>query len=146
MSDDPSAAVCPSDGTVCVVATRPATFDACRQGGYPCPRSYARTERDFDYLACYRTAPISAITHLAPVTDRTVERRGEDGWMTPERWATLIDPISDTDDVVVFALGDLHVLANPVDNDANGVRGAWYCTVDDLRESETLSALSADRD
>ena len=143
MTDDPPAATLPADGTVCVVATRPDTFEACRAGGYPCPRSYDRTERSFAYMAFYRTAPVSAITHVAPVTGRTVERRGGDGWMTPERWATLVDPFTETDEVVVFALGRLHALGDPVVNDRSGVRGAWYCTVGDLRESENLGDLSA---
>jgi hypothetical protein len=143
MTDGSSAATLPADGRVCVVATRPDTFAACRAGGYPCPRSYDRTERSFAYMAFYRTAPVSAVTHVAPLTSRRVERRGDGEWMTPERWAALIDPFTETDEVVVFALGRLHALADPVANDRSGVRGAWYCTVGDLRESATLSDLSA---
>lgn len=143
MSDAPSAAGLPADGTVCVVATQSETFAACQAGGYPCPRSYDRTRRSFEFMAFYRTAPVSAITHVAPVTDRAIERRGEDGWMTPQRWGALIDPFAETDEVVVFELGPLCALASPVANDTTGVRGAWYCTVGDLRESETLSDLSA---
>jgi hypothetical protein len=33
-------------------------------------------------------------------------------------------------------------LDEPVANDGNGVRGAWYCTVDDLRAVGTLSELA----
>jgi hypothetical protein len=44
--------------------------------------------------------------------------------------------------VTVFELGDLVTLATPVGNDRNGVRGAWYCTVGELRAAETLSGLA----
>ncbi len=132
-----------AEAGVCVVATRPETVEACCDGGYPCPRSYDRTDRAFAWLACYQPAPVSAITHCAPVLARTVEHRGEDGgWMTSDRWARLIDPFSATDEVVVFELGDLLALADPVENDITGVRGAWYGTLGALRDSETLSEFS----
>lgn len=137
----------PGDGRVCVVATQPDTFAECRNGIYPSPRSYERTRRPFDYMAFYRTAPTSAITHYAPVTGRVEETRdGTGGHMTPERWATLIDPFSDERTVVVFELGELVPLDRPVANDGNGVRGAWYCTVEDLRAAGTLSELAARAD
>jgi hypothetical protein len=43
--------------------------------------------------------------------------------------------------VLVFGFEELVPLASPVENDANGVRGALYCTVDDLRAAGTLSEL-----
>lgn len=57
-------------------------------------------------------------------------------------WVETIDPFSEAETVVVFGLGDLVVLDTPVENDLNGVRGAWYCTVGDLRAATTLSALA----
>ncbi len=131
----------PDDARVCVVATRPDTFERCREGYYPSPRSYDRTRAAFDYMAFYRTAPVSAITHYARVVDRTERTRGGPGPMDEDDWAALIDPFSDERVVVVFAFDDLVPLAAPVENDGNGVRGAWYCTVDDLREAATLSGL-----
>ena len=59
-------------------------------------------------------------------------------------WEQLIDPFSAERQVVVFELGAVVPLAEPVDNDDTGVRGAWYCTIGDLRAAETVSAL-ADR-
>lgn len=135
----------PGDARVCVVATRPETFEECRKGIYPSPRSYERTRRPYDYMAFYRTAPVSAITHYAPVTGRVEEVRDDaagEGHMTAERWKTLVDPFSDERTVVVFELGELVPLAEPIANDRNGVRGAWYCTVDDLRAAGTLSELA----
>lgn len=136
----------PGDSRVCVVATQPDTYAECRNGTYPSPRSYERTRRPFDYMAFYRTAPTSAITHYAPVTGRVEETRddGREGHMTPELWETLIDPFSDERTVVVFELAELVPLDDPVANDRHGVRGAWYCTIEDLREAGTLSEL-ADR-
>ena len=132
----------PGDARVCVVATQPDTFERCREGFYPAPRSYERTRTEFAYMAFYRTAPVSAITHYARVTDRTEQRRGTPGPMDENDWTALIDPFSDERVVLVFEFGDLVPLDSPVENDANGVRGAWYCTIDDLRTATTVSELS----
>ncbi|MDV7349703.1 hypothetical protein R3751_07945 [Halorubrum distributum] len=131
----------PGDARVCVVATQQETFERCRAGFYPAPRSYDRTHADFDYMAFYRTAPVSAVTHYGRVVDRTEQTRGEPGPMDEADWAALIDPFSEERVVVIFELDDLVPLERRVDNDLNGVRGAWYCTVADLRTAETLSVL-----
>ena len=133
----------PGDARVCLVATRPDTFARCRDGLYPAPRSYDRTREPFDYIAVYRTAPVSAVTHYARVTDRVEQRRGDPGPLTEADWAALIDPFWSEDRVVVFALDELVPLDTPVENDRTGVRGVWYCTVDDLRAAGTLSGLAA---
>lgn len=133
----------PGDARVCIVAAQSDTFAECRKGVYPSPRSYERTRREFDYMAFYRTAPTSAVTHYAAVTGRVEESRGDpDGHMTAERWETLIDPFSEERTVLVFELGEPVPLDDPIANDGNGVRGAWYCTVDDLRTAGTLSELA----
>ena len=131
----------PADARVCVVAVRPATFDRCRAGVYPAPRSYDRTWEPFAYLGFYRTAPVSAVTHYAPVRARTAQTRGGPGPMDEAGWAATVDPFSEEETVVVFELGDLVPLETPVENDATGVRGAWYCTIGDLRAAATLSQL-----
>jgi len=131
----------PDDARVCLVATRAETFQRCREGFYPAPRSYDRTREQFAYMAFYRTAPVSAVTHYAPVTGRIEQERGALGPMTGDDWAALIDPFSGEDVAVVFELGDLVSLADPVENDLSGVRGAWYPTLGDLRSARRLSEL-----
>jgi hypothetical protein len=133
----------PAEGRVCVVATQPDTFERCREGIYPAPASYPRTDARVTYLACYRTAPVSSLTHYARVTDRRPQTRGENGPMDADDWEVLIDPFADTDRVVVFELDTLVPLADPIANDTTGVRGAWYCTIGDLRTATTLSELAA---
>jgi len=132
----------PDDARVCVVAVQPDTFDRCRRGIYPSPRSYDRTRAPFAYLALYRTAPASAVTHYAPVSARTEQRRGDPGPMTESDWTATVDPFSAERVVIVFELGELIPLGTPVVNDRNGVRGAWYCTLGELRAATTISELS----
>ncbi len=132
----------PAGGRVCVVATQPDTFQRCREGLYPAPRSYDRTRRPFEFMAFYRTAPVSAVTHYARVTDRVEQERGVPGPMEAADWAATIDPFTDERVVVVFELGELVPLETPVENDRTGVRGAWYCTVADLRAADRLSELA----
>jgi hypothetical protein len=131
----------PGDARVCVVAAQPDTFERCRAGLYPAPRSYDRTREPFEYMAFYRTQPVSAITHYARVTDRTEQSRGDPGPMDESDWQATIDPFTDERVVVVFSLADLVPLETPVENDGTGVRGAWYCTVADLRAATALSGL-----
>ena len=82
-----------------------------------------------------------AVTADPRVADRTGQTRGEPGPMDEPDWEALTDPFSEGRVVVVFEFDELVPLARPVENDENGVRGAWYCTVADLREAATLSAL-----
>lgn len=132
----------PASARVCVVATQADTFDRCREGFYPAPASYPRTNASFDYMAFYRTAPVSSLTHYARITDRVPQSRGAPGPMDADDWAELIDPFADTDRVVVFQFESLIPLTEPVPNDTTGVRGAWYCTIGDLRDAATLSKLA----
>lgn len=132
----------PAGARTCIVATRPETFARYREGVYPAPRSYDRTRADFRLLACYRTAPVSAVTHYARVTGRTEQRRGEAGPLTERDWERLVDPVAETDTVVAFELDDPVALETPVENDGVAVRGAWYCPFEALSAADTLSALA----
>lgn len=140
MTDDSQGSA--TGNRVCIVATQPATFERCRDGFYPAPASYDRTETAFEYMAFYRTAPVSAITHYARVTDRTAQIRGEDGPLDEQDWAATIDPFTDTSSVVVFEFDELVPFESPIENDMGGVRGAWYCTLGALEQATTLSEIA----
>lgn len=127
---------------VCVVATRPATFERCQAGLYPVPASYDRASKPFTYLAFYRTAPISSITQYARVRNRIEQHRDDAGPMNEADWTATIDPVADTDSVVVFELDGLIELDEPVTNDLTGVRGARYCPIENLQKASTLSELT----
>jgi hypothetical protein len=61
--------------------------------------------------------------------------------MGEERYERLIGQFSDAEAAMVFELGPLRELDPPVENDGAGVRGAWYTTLERLREATVLSAL-----
>jgi hypothetical protein len=129
----------PDKARVCIVAAVDYTFEQCRNGFYPAPVDYPRTEREFGFMAFYRTEPTSAITHYAPVTDQFVD---DGSWMGEGRYERLIGRFSDAKEATVFELGELRVLHAPVENDENGVRGAWYTTLGRLKAAGTLSDLA----
>lgn len=128
---------------VCIVAVRPETFERCQEGFYPAPATYDRTDTPFEYMAFYRTAPISAVTHYARVTDRIRQERGKAGPMDESDWGVTVDPFTDASAVVVFELDELVPLDTPIENDRQGVRGAWYCSLAILEQAGTLSDLAA---
>ena len=130
------------EDVVCLVAVQPYTFERCADGFYPCPLGYDRTERAFDWMAFYRTAPTSAVTHYARVTDQFVD---DGSWMGADRWEQLIGQFSDANEAMIFELGSLYRLSNPVENDLNGVRGAWYPTFGELSRADVLSELDVER-
>ncbi|PSP63543.1 hypothetical protein BRC77_06695 [Halobacteriales archaeon QH_8_64_26] len=127
------------DERVMIVAVVDETFDIARHHGfYPSPISYERATEPASYLALYRTAPQSAITHYAPIEDRF-----EDGGSHADiDWFDrLIGSRSSDETAMVFRLGDLTPLDRPVVNDTDGVRGAWYATLDALEAATDLSEL-----
>jgi hypothetical protein len=127
------------DERVMIVAVVDETFDIVRHHGfYPSPISYERATEPTAYLALYRTAPQSAITHYAPIEDR-FENEGSHADI--DWFGRLIGSRSNDETAVVFRLGDLTPLDRPVMNDTDGVRGAWYVTLDALEAATDLSEL-----
>jgi hypothetical protein len=124
---------------VMIVAVVDETFDIARHHGfYPCPTSYDRADEPAAYLALYRTAPQSAITHYAPIE----ERFEDDGsWADIDWYDRLIGSRSGDETAMVFRLGDLVPLDQPVTNDINGVRGVWYTSLDALDEATELTDI-----
>jgi hypothetical protein len=124
---------------VMIVATVDETFDIARHHGfYPCPISYERATEPAAYLALYRTAPQSAITHYARIEDRFED---DGSWADIDWYDRLIGSRSDDETAMVFRLGDLLALDRPVTNDTDGVRGAWYTTFDALEEATALTDI-----
>jgi hypothetical protein len=124
---------------VMIVAVVDETFDIARHHGfYPSPISYERANEPAAYLALYRTSPQSAIMHYAPIEGRFED----DGSHADIDWFDrLIGSRSADERAMVFSLGDLLPLDRPVTNDINGVRGAWYTTLDELEAATVLTDL-----
>jgi hypothetical protein len=126
---------------VVIVAAEPETFEAARNGVYACPASYDRTA---PHLAFYRVAPVSAITHHAPVEDVTERDSGAIDGDLGNAVRRMVGPRADPGErALVFDLGPLVALDEPVvnDYDRGALRGAWRRTLGDLREADGLSEL-----
>lgn len=110
------------------------TVACVRDGWYPCPASYGRADREFAYVGFYRFAPVSAVTHYAPVEGRF---RDDGSWMGSETFERLVGSRSDDLEAVVFELGALVELDTPVRNDfeRGALRGAWYVPLSRLERA-----------
>lgn len=117
----------------CVVAMREETFDTFLEDRvYPVPERYPRASNDFSYIAAYRKAPISAITHIAHIRDQEIT----------DNPRPSIDQLIRQD---YSKLKLLHV-ENPekisrVENDQSGVRGARYSSLSQIRQADSLSQI-----
>ena len=57
-----------------LVPMRDETFKTYMEGVYPVSSTYPRASKKFKFLAAYRKAPISAVTHVAQVEKREQTR------------------------------------------------------------------------
>jgi hypothetical protein len=116
-----------------LVAMREETFKTYMEGVYPVPSTYPRASKKFKFLAAYRKAPISAITHVARVKKREKTRNPS---------GHIEDLLrGDHDELTVFHLEDPKEI-DPVENDVSGVRGTWYTSLQEIRDAEKLSDLT----
>lgn len=120
---------------VIIVSVDDYTFSKVKEEDfYAFPESYGREVPS--YIAFYRKAPISAITHFGKVGE--VEKGGEIGG--GYRLIAFGDRADE--EAVVVKIEDLHELESPVERDeSGGIRGCKYTDIRALKEAEKTSQL-----
>jgi hypothetical protein len=117
----------------CIVAMREETFDTFLEDQvYPVPERYPRASNDFSYIAAYRKAPISAITHIAHIRDQEVT----------DNPRPSIDQLlrKDYSKLKLFHVEKPKKISR-VENDQSGVRGAQYTSLLQIRQADSLSQI-----
>ncbi|EGQ43297.1 MAG: hypothetical protein J07AB43_12870 [Candidatus Nanosalina sp. J07AB43] len=118
---------------VCIVAMREETFNMFLEDQiYPVPAKYPRASKQFSYLAAYRKAPVSAITHIAQIKDQEITDNPRPN----------IDQLvkQDYSKVKLFHLEKPEKISK-VGNDQSGVRGARYTNLSQIRQASSLSHI-----
>jgi hypothetical protein len=122
-----------SEDTLAVSVTDFCFETAESEGYYAFPETSPR--RATDNIAFYRVSPISAITHVADVTE--VVKGGE----IDETYRLIAFGDKADKEAIVFYLDNLRELDEPVESNGKGVQSPMYVTLTELVEAEVVSDL-----
>ena len=126
-----------SEKNVLAVPVDDYSFEKAKEEGYFAePSSYGK-RKDLDYIAFYRTAPVSAITHYAKVKEK---KEGKD--LISDFAASMMFPNRIDEEITKYSLGDLKEFEEPINYQSGySMQSVKYTSLKLLNKAETIADI-----